>query len=144
MDAPDTEAIARGVFAEIAKRFPSLNMIENEGEPVEISITMPVQPGLSHSVWLCLQNRDELHFSAGHFWYEWFPCTESDRVEKYLNAVTGFLSGKYRIIEYYRGKRCYKAKLQKPDNNNWRTVATWSTIWIPLSFKKTMKQLRNQ
>jgi hypothetical protein len=87
-DTQDTEAIARGVFAEIAQRFPSLKMDEKQGEPVEISITMPVQPGLSHKVWLCLQNRDELGFSAGHFYCEWFPCTKPDRVQKYLDAVT--------------------------------------------------------
>ena len=48
MGMPDTEAIARGVFAEIASRFPSLKMVENHDDPVEISITMPVQAGLSH------------------------------------------------------------------------------------------------
>lgn len=143
MGKPDTEAIARGVFAEIAKRFPSLKMTENPDHPVEISITMPIQPGLAHEVWLCLQNHDELGFSAGHFYIEFFPCTKSNRVEQYLDAVVGFLSGKYRILEYYRGTRCYKAKLQKPEGDSWRTIATWATIWIPLSFKKTMKELRN-
>ena len=143
MDTPDTEAIARGVFAEIAKRFPSLKMVENHGEPVEISITMPVQPGLSHEVWLCLQNQDELGLSAGHFYCEWFPCAKSNRVEKYLDAVTGFLSGEYRILEYYRGTKCYKAKLQMPKAGRWRTTATWATGW-PLSFKRTVKELRNQ
>jgi hypothetical protein len=64
MCGADTEAIARNVFAEIAKRFPSLQMVEAHDDPVEISITMPVQPGLSHKVWLCLQNRDELGFSG--------------------------------------------------------------------------------
>jgi|SRR5579863_10076449 len=144
MDTPDTEVIARGVFEEIAKRFPSLKMIENHGEPVEISITMPIQPGLSHKIWLCLQNRDELGFSAGHFYCEWFPCTKSNCAEKYLDAVTGFLSGEYRILEYYRGTKCYRAKLQKPEGGSWRTVANWATIWIPLSFKKTISELRNQ
>jgi len=144
MDSSDTEAIARGVFAEIAKIFPSLKMVENHGEPVEISITMPVQPGLAHEVWLCLQNRDELGFSAGHFYIEVFPCTKSARVEKYLDAVTGFLSGRYRILEHYRGTRCYRAKLQRPEGDRWRTIATWATIWIPLSFKKTVKEVRNQ
>jgi hypothetical protein len=144
MDTSDTEAIARGVFAEIAKSFLSLKMVENHGEPVEISITMPVQPGLSHEVWLCLQNRDELGFSVGHFYIEVFPCTKSGRVEKYLDAVTGFLSGKYRILEHYRGTRCYKAKLQRPEGDRWRTIATWATIWIPLSFKRTVKEVRNQ
>jgi hypothetical protein len=144
MNTPDTEVIARGAFAEIARRFPSLKMIENHDDSVEVSITMPVQPGLSHKVWLCLQNGDELGFSANHFCVEWFPCTKSDRVEKYLDAVTGFLSGKYRILEHYRGTRCYKAKLQKPEGDGWRTIANWATIWIPLSFKKTVKELRNQ
>ena len=32
-DTQDTEAIARGVFAEIAKRFPTLQMIENHDDP---------------------------------------------------------------------------------------------------------------
>ncbi len=140
----DTGCIARGVFAEIAKRFPSLQMIENYNDPVEISITMPAQPGLSHKVWLCLQNHDELGFGVGHFYIEFFPCTEQDRVERYLDAVTGFLSGKYRILETYRGAKCYKAKLQKPDGDSWRTIANWATIWIPLWSKKTVKELRNQ
>jgi hypothetical protein len=138
----DTEAIARGVFTEIAQRFPSLQMIENQGDPVEISITMPIQ--FSHKVWLCLQNHDELHFSAGHFWCEWFPCTKSDRVERYLDAVTGFLSGEHRILEHYRRGKCYRAKLQKPEADGWRTIANWATIWIPLSFAKTVKELRNR
>jgi hypothetical protein len=104
-EAIDPDTIARRVFAEIAKRFPSLQMVENFGRPVEISITMPVQPGLKHKVSLCLQNHDELHFSAGHFWLEWFPCTKPEKMDGYLDAVTGFLSGKYRVLEYYRGKR---------------------------------------
>ena len=144
MDPRETEVIARRVFAEIAKRFPSLQMVENHGEPIEISITMPLQPGPSHKVWLCLQNRDELGFKAGHFYCEWFPCTRSDRVDKYLDAVVGFLSGRYRILEHYRGSRCYRAMLQRPEGDSWRTVANWATIWIPLSFRKTVRELRNE
>ena len=143
MATPDTEAIARSVFAEIAKRFPYLNMVENRDIPVEIGITMSVQPGLSHEVWLCLQNRDELGFSAGHLHVEFFPCTKPDRVEKYVDAVSGFLSGKYRILEHYRGTKCYWAQLQKPEGGRWSTIANWATIWIPLSFKRTVKELRN-
>jgi hypothetical protein len=77
-------------------------MVENHDGPVEISITMPVQPGLSHEVRLYLQNRDELGFSASHFHTDWFPCTKLDRVFKYLDAGTGFLSGRSRILEHYR------------------------------------------
>lgn len=139
----DTEAIARNVFAEISKRFPSLQMVENHGEPVEISITMPAQPGLSHKVWLCLQNYDELGFSTGHFYIEFFPCTKPDRVEKYMDAVIGFLSGSYRILEHHRGTKCYWAQLQKPEGDRWRTVANWATLWIPFWLRKTTKELRN-
>ncbi len=145
MDTRNPEAIARVVFAEIAKRFPSLQMIENHDDPVEISISMPVQAGLSHKLWLCLQNSDELGFSVnGHFYIEFFPCTKPDRVEKYLDAVTGFLSGQYRILEHYRGTKCHWARLQKPEGDKWRTIANWATIWIPLWRKKTVKVLRNQ
>ena len=144
MDKPCTEAIARGVFAEIAESFPSLKMVENHGEPVEISVTMPVQAGLSHEVWLCLQNFDELGFSVGHFYCEWFPCTKPRRVEEYLHAVIGFLSGEYRILEHYNGAKCYKAKLQKPEGDRWHTVANWRTIWFPLSLKKVVKEVRNR
>ena len=116
MAVADTEAIARGAFAVIANRFPSLQMVGNHDDPVEISITMPVQPGLSHKIWLCLQNGDELGFSVDrHFYIEFFPCRKPDRAEKYLDAVTGFLSGRYRILEHYRGTRCYWAQLQKPE-----------------------------
>jgi len=118
-------------------------MVENQGEPVEISITMPVQPGLSHKVWLCLQNQDELGLGVGRFYCEWFPCTKAEKAERYLDAVTGFLSGKYRIVEHYRGKTCYRAKLQKPEGDRWRTIANWATIWIPLWSRKTLKELRN-
>jgi len=45
-------------------------MIEDRDIPVEIGITMPVQPRLSHKVWLCLQNYDELGFAVGHFYCE--------------------------------------------------------------------------
>jgi len=120
-------------------------MVENQDDPAEISITMPVQPGLSQKLWLCLQNQDELGVSVGqHFYIEFFPCTKPERVKKYLDAVTGFLSGRYRVLEYYRGSTCYRAQLQKPEGDHWRTIASWATIWIPLWFKKTVKELRNQ
>ena len=99
--------------------------------------------GLSHKVSLCLQNHDELGFSAGRLYCERFPCTKSAKVEKYLDAVTGFLSGRYRILEHYRGTKCYWAQLQKPEGETWRAVANRATVWIPVFFRKTIKELRN-
>lgn len=47
--------IARKAIAKIAIRFPSLTMIEEPTVPVELSIRLPVQPGLNYEVWLALQ-----------------------------------------------------------------------------------------
>ena len=140
----DTEQIAEAAFAEIAARFPGLQVIRETDAPVEISLTLPVQPGLAHKVWLCLQNDDELHFSVEHFWLEWFPCTDPSRVRDYVDAVCGYLSGQYRILEHYRGKKCVMAALQAPDGAGWKTIGTWGTPWWPIPWKKTFKEVRNR
>ena len=97
--------IAKRTFSEIETRFPHLQTIVDEAVPVEFSVTLPVQPGLKYKVNLNLQNRDELHFSVSHLWLEWFPCTQPARVDEYITAVSGFLSGEFRIVEHYRGDR---------------------------------------
>ncbi len=143
MQADDPETIARRAFSEIAARFPSLHIVEDVGVPVEISLTIPAQPGCTQKVWLCLQNTDELHFSVGNCWLEWFPYTNRQRVESYVDAVVGFLSGKYRILEHYRGAKCVKAELQAPENARWRTLGTWRTLSLPIPWRKTFKEIRN-
>lgn len=139
----DTEKIARQAFADIAVRFPQLQMIEDEGVPVELSITIPQQLGLKQKVWLALQNSDELHFSVGNFWLEWFPCTDPAKVQSYVDSVSGYLSGSYRVLEHYRGSRCVKAELQQPNNGGWLTIGTWSLLWFPFPWNKTFKEIRN-
>lgn len=135
--------IARKAIAKIATRFPSLTMIEEPNVPVELSIRLPVQPGLNYEVWLALQNNDELHFSVGNFWLEWFPCTESSRVKEYISAVTGFLSSQYRVLEHYRGKHCVKAELQAPSGGDWKTVGTWSNLLSFLPLRSSLREVSN-
>lgn len=96
----DTLQIAREAFAAIGARFPWMKMTEDEEVLVELSVTIPVQPGIKQEVWLCLQNHDELHFSVGHFRLEWFPCTDPKRVSDYVEAVRGFIAGESRILEH--------------------------------------------
>jgi hypothetical protein len=146
MSEPQAEAIARDAFHQIAARHPWLRIVEEPNAPVEISLSLPIQPGLKHAIWLALQNRDELHFSVGSFWMEWFPCTDASRVDKFLDAVLGFIEGRYRVVEHFRGGRCVKAKLQVPEYDRWRTIATWSHVWRfwPLSFaRRSSRELRN-
>ena len=129
---PDALAIAEETFRVIGERFPNLTMMRQPDDPVEISIVLPVQTGLRHRVWLALQNGDELHFSVGSFWLGWFPCTNPAKVDRYLDAVCGFLSGRYRVLEHLRDGRCIKAQLQAPDSTRgWRTLGTWGKFWLP-------------
>jgi hypothetical protein len=143
MEACDSETIARRAFSDIAARFPSVQMVEDVGVPVEISIAIPAQPGCNQTVWLCLQNLNELHFSVGSFWLEWFPCTNPQRVDSYVDAVVGYLLGKYRVLEHYRCAKCVKAELQAPEGANWRTLGTWRTLHLPFPWRKTLKEIRN-
>lgn len=135
--------IAREAIAEIAARFPSLQMIEEPDAPVELSIRIPVQDGLSHDTWLALQNNDELHFLVGNFWLEWFPCSKPSRAREFIAAVSGFLSGEYRVLEHYHGNRCVKAQLQAPNGAGWQTVGTWSTLFSLLPLRKTFREVTN-
>lgn len=135
--------IAEKAFAQIANCFPSLEMTRHPDDPVEVSIRLPVQAGLKHPVWLALQNSDELHFAVSHFWLEWFPCTNPSKFAAYVAAVCGFLSGKYRVVEYVRNGECYKAVLQSPSADGWSTVGTWSKLHLPLPWGTTSRVVSN-
>jgi hypothetical protein len=139
----NTLHIARDAFAEIAARFPWLQQIEGRDVPVELSVTIPVQPGIKQEIRLCLQNHDELHFSVGHFCLEWFPCTDPKRVSEYVDAVCGFVVGESRIMEQYRGNRCVKAQLQAPYQGKWNTIGTWTRLSLPFPWSVTWKEVRN-
>lgn len=140
----DTLQIAEQAISVIHSRYPHLKFVKNLDDPVELSVTIPVQPGLAHKIWLALQNDDELSFGVGSFQVEWFPCTDRSRVEGYIQAVCGFLSGKYRILEHYRGSHCIKAQLQRPlDDGTWKTESTWSKLWWRPFMRKEYKEVRN-
>src|SRR5215217_4572338 len=112
MERPDTFRIAEQAFEKIAARFPHLHMVRGEEPEIELLIIFPVQPGLRQEVSLYLANNDELNMVVDHFWLEWFPCTDPRKVEAYIEAVSGYLSGRYRILEHYRGKKCVTTELQ--------------------------------
>lgn len=134
--------VALSTFERIRSKFPSLSMeLDLSPYPVELAMDIPVQPGLSFKVSLNLQNLDELHLNASALWVEWFPCTNPKKVEKYLEAVSGLLSGEFRILEHWRGKHAVKAQLQRSGNGGWRTIATWIdffpslVLWPPKTYK---------
>jgi hypothetical protein len=136
--------IALSTFEKIRVAFPALKMeVDLDPKYVELAIDIRAQPGLSFDIDLNLQNRDELHVEASRLWVEWFPCTNPKKVEEYFEAVSGLLSGQFRILEHWRGKQMVKAELQRPIDNSWENVATCSNLlavpWPP----KTLKVVQN-
>jgi len=138
--------IALSTFENIKRRFPALSMnLDLHHAHVEAAMDIPAQPGLSFKVHLNLQNRDELHLVASAFWCEWFPCSNPKKVERYIEAVTGLLSGEFRILEHWRGKRPVKAQLQRPNGGEWKNVTTWADVSALVPWpSKTLKVVQNK
>lgn len=144
-DRADTAAaVALDAFRRIRESFPSLaSTLDTEPEQVDLALDIPAQAGLLFPVRLDLQNIDELHLHAEAFWLEWFPCTDPDRAEAYVDAVTGLLDGDLRILEHRRGRRVVRAELQEPEGDGWRTIGWWATLAVPWP-RKTFTFLRNR
>jgi hypothetical protein len=138
----DRSAMIR-LFEEIREAFPQLSMrLDHDPANVDLNMDIPEQPGLTFDMNLNLQG-DELHLTAGAFWLEWFPCTRPDVVQAYREAVHGLLSGMYRIRERHRGRRPFKAELQKPDQGGWQTIGTWYGWAWPFPRRSVEKIVQN-
>ncbi len=136
--------IALSTFEKIRSAFPALTMnLVFDDAHVDLAMDIPAQPRLSFTVDLNLQNRDELHLSASALWVEWFPCTNSKKVDQYFEAVSGLLSGRFRILEHWRGRRVVKAELQRPWKDGWETISGCSHLLSIPWPRKTFKVVQN-
>jgi hypothetical protein len=131
------------LFQELQAAFRNLEMdLQREDPHLDVSMDIPQQPGLGFFVNVNLQG-DELHLTAGHFWLEWFPCTDPAIVAQYREAVTGVLSGRFRIVEHYIGDRAVKAQLQRPEGETWQTIGTWANLGMFLPWPRRRRVLQN-
>jgi hypothetical protein len=131
--------IALSCFERIQGEFTNLAMeLVREPEHVELEMNIPQQPGLLFDVHLNLQNVDELHLVvADEFWVEWFPCTDGDVTERYVEAVCGVLSGAFRVLAVYSGPRYLKGYLQRPRGAQWETIARhYHSFALPFSRRR--------
>jgi hypothetical protein len=142
-DFETAQAVALRLVEAIAERHPSLDIAASERSFGELSWILPVQPGIKHEIWLAFSNNDEVHFGVANFWIEYFPCTDPEQGERFVDAVSGFIDGRYRIIEHYRGERCVRADLQRPQGDGWETLATWGRLHWPLPISKTYQAITN-
>jgi len=128
------------LFKAIISDFPKLSMrFEPDPKNVDVSIDIARQPGLPFDINLNLQG-DELHIAASAFCCEWVPSTNSKVIEEFRKSVCGLLSGEYRILEHYRGEHPVRSELQRMQDDNWKTVATWMRPHLYF-FKKTSKKI---
>jgi hypothetical protein len=126
---PTHREIALAAFDEIQARHPALTMrLDRNPRNVDLEVEIPAQDQLQFDVSLNLQF-DELHLHAGGFSCEWFPCTKSRVVSEYIEAVSGLLAGRFRILEYRRRERLVKAYLQRPIGSRWENVARYHIGW---------------
>ena len=105
--------LARSVFSEVRESFPELAMRDSESEDGEPQLDISAQDGLVFDVALYVYG-DVLNLRAGQFWGEWLPCSRAQVVSEYTDAVSGLLSGRYRIVEHSRRGKIFKAVLQRP------------------------------
>jgi hypothetical protein len=139
--------IALSTIERLRAEFPALSMeFDLQPEGVDLAVDIPVQAGLSFPVFLNLQNLDELCVQTSSLNVSWFPCTNPQNVEKYWEAVSGLLSGRFRILQHWRGKRVVKAELQQPTDEGWKTITGCSYLysvmpWPPKRFKVVQNTL---
>ena len=119
--------LAEFAFSEIQESFPDLTaQVSREPDGgLDLELVFPEQPGLSFEVGLNLQNNDELHINAPGFWVEWFPCTKTEILTQYIDAVRGLLDGSHRILQHHRSGRLVKSFLQRPAGDSWETIARY-------------------
>ncbi|MEQ1718193.1 MAG: hypothetical protein ABL907_19805 [Hyphomicrobium sp.] len=134
--------IAQRAVDRLRASFPDLTIQLDEVQGGELFWSIPEQAGVASPIALSLQNSDELTFDVRCFTLTCFPCAKVS--EEYLDAVIGYLSGKYRLYEHYRGSKCVKAELQKPLDGGWKTISAWSRLALPFPWTKTYREFYNR
>ena len=147
-DKRDKELCYRSGLAalkEVQSLFPELKMELDEKDPnVHIVMNIHKQKGLDFTIYLNLQNIDELHLEVGKLWMCWFPCTEKENVDDFLDTIHGLISGKYRILETLRSGKVVKSRLQKPVNGEWASKSSGLlTFHFPIFGKRSFNIVQN-
>ena len=98
-----------------------------QNAPVELLWEFPIQPKLTHSILLGLQNGDELNFGVGEFWSYFFPF-EKKRAE-FEELIDHWVTGTARVIPK-PGILIQTQMLQIFENGVWNTTyARKSVTW---------------
>lgn len=118
------EEEARSLFERFATKHALDYQVDTEA-PIEVLWYFPVQPKLSHSVTLGLQNCDELNFGVDDFWSYMFPFSEVE--EQFWMILDAWVDGRARIAKtWLRGR-----KLELWDGSSWQgDIRGWHHLTV--------------
>jgi hypothetical protein len=119
-------ARAKALFAEIAERH-GLRLEWDDQAPVEAAARLPKQQGLDFSLWLNLQNNDEIGIQSDLFTFSWFPFDDPEKEAMFVASVDGLITGEVRLL-CFRGSyysKPFKVQLQRLVEGTWMTFCTY-------------------
>ncbi|ALL14878.1 hypothetical protein [Caulobacter henricii] len=134
---------ARTLFIDIAQTH-GLQLEWDNSAPVELAASLPKQPGLDWSLWLNLQNNDEIGVQHDLFYVEWFPADDPVAEAEFLAIVHGLISGDVRLrCRFGRWRRQpYAVDFQREVNGVWRTFYAYGN-GFHIGRAASIKILRN-
>jgi|TARA_R110002072_G_scaffold288375_1_gene454548 hypothetical protein len=128
------------LFRKIANNF-KLEVLKQEDDSIELSMILPIQPGLKSEIWVCLQNIDELWFVVENITCSMFPFKEVK--DDFEEVLSGLLSGKYRLV-IWTNEKCdlpFRGKIQCPTDDGWKDIHSYESLLSrPLFFKGPVRK----
>ncbi|MGH6992920.1 MAG: hypothetical protein ACRED8_03595 [Caulobacteraceae bacterium] len=114
---------AREVFTEIAEKH-ALTLEWDDSPQVELAAHLRKQPGLDFSLWLNLQNDDEIGFQSDWFYADWFPAGDPKVEADFIAALDGVLAGAVRLICKFRKNRDhpYSVEFEALGDAGWTNI----------------------
>jgi hypothetical protein len=119
-------ARARELFIEIAEKH-RLTLEWDECDQVELAAYLNRQPGLDWSLWLNLQNEDEIGVQSDWFYVEWFPADDPSREAEFVAALDGLISGSVRLVCKFGAKedRPYSVMFEAETDSGWTNISSY-------------------
>lgn len=133
----------REMLADTAARH-SLRLEWSEDAPVELSCTLPQQPGLDFELWFAFSHDELTLGTTGDTWYaDIFPLDDPEAWQRTCDAVDGLITGESRVLLYRAigRKNGYWSVLQLRRGNRWRNISTGIGCAFPPVIRPTI--LRN-
>lgn len=118
---------ARELFIKIAGKY-GLALEWDQSASVELAASLPKQTGLDWSLWLNVQNNDEIGFQSSFFTAEWFPLSNSEVQAEFLAILDGVISGEIRLnCRFSRsGRQPYEVRFETLKHDKWQQVYSYA------------------